>query len=879
MTLSHEFRSPLSPGRVEFSTSNVTEIPRPAFTPVPRSGLIAELDAFTDSPDGSMLLICCPVGNGKTVLLGQWARRRRTRARYRRIAWLNANEHAAPRDVWQRLAAQLGLDASPRTALSTALADADALAEALSRLGERALVIIDDAHAITDPLTLTGLEQLLLLAPPNLTIVICGRYEPPIRWHLLEMGSRLRRWDSSKLAFSAAETARLCRDQGCDLGERELAMLTDLTRGWAALVRIAAISLAARPEDPAAVLTSFARLPVSVSDLLAGELIDTLSPGVRLFLTHTCVPAEFTERLAQDLIGGDAGHWLHELERMNYPLTTVVRDGEVWFTYHPLLRAYFLAELNRLGDQRGAELRLRTALFLEGIGDPRAALPHLLALPRREPLRNFLAEHALSLTLAGHGAAIFEAVAAAEPGLSEDPYPRLLRVVDALVKSDVPTARAHFDALPEHGPASFLSSDAITALTVAVRCELATATGPAPGDPGVPPDLPSTGHAVLDCYTAIETATAALVHGDPAAGEERLRQGLALAEVSALPQLRLRALVRLGMAAGLAGALTTMRRRADYALELATRERLLDTPEAAHACALAAFGAYLQGETPDLDRLAALRGEHILLDGSVGAHAGWHTHLVATLTEFDTAHDRNAAAELLRTDYARLLETHPVPATTAAVVPFVVWSLLSVRESYEAQLLLERARARLGDAPEIALARAALEANAHRSRAALELLEPLLDEATALPRVHRVSAWLQYAAAHDELNTPTKARDGLENALRHAAPEHLVRPFLDVPAALDLLDRFVGGFGQYDAFVILVRRHPLAHKHARHPNLTSTEMKVLRQLPSGRASRQIADDLGISINTVKTHLRGIYTKLGTGSRTEALDQARRSGLL
>ncbi|MGY2060460.1 response regulator transcription factor, partial [Nocardia gipuzkoensis] len=63
------------------------------------------------------------------------------------------------------------------------------------------------------------------------------------------------------------------------------------------------------------------------------------------------------------------------------------------------------------------------------------------------------------------------------------------------------------------------------------------------------------------------------------------------------------------------------------------------------------------------------------------------------------------------------------------------------------------------------------------------------------------------------------------------------------------------------------------------PRLTATELTVLEQLPSGRTVQQIAEILGVSINTVKTHLRGIYAKLGASSRSGALDLARRSGLL
>ncbi|MBF6485038.1 hypothetical protein IU431_12900 [Nocardia otitidiscaviarum] len=863
------------PGPDRNSIPAVSGIPHLAFTPIPRGGLLAELQALAEMPEGVAVLMCAPVGSGKTVLLVQWAE-----AHGRdRVVWLRVDERAPAGQLWQGLRARLGVAAPARDPLSTPLAEAAQLADALARDPRRILLVIDDAHLITDPLTLAGFEHFLLSVPPTVTVVVAARYEPPVRWHPLELSSRLRRWGADRLAFTPDEVARLCRDQGCSLADDELELLMELTRGWAALVRMAAIFLSTRSEPAAAALTALARLPASISDLLAGELIETLSPGLRLFLTHTSVPAEFTEQLADDLVGGGAGHWLHELERLNYPLTSVVRKDREWFAYHPMLRAYFLAELNRLGPQLAEELRLRTSLHLQSIGEPAAALPHVLGLPRW-PLLAFLGEHALGLTIAGHGAALFDAVAAADPALSEDPYLLSLRVVDALVHGDIPGAHAHFDACRNRraGRESFTTADMRTALTAAVTAELAVVAGMSVDD-GWAELPPGTGYPDLDCYAAIETGTALLVLGDPVEGEERLRRGLAVAEVNAYPQLRVRALTRLAVSAGLAGALTTMRRRAEHALDVACEHHLLAAPETAQATALVALGAYLQGDALDIDYVTRMLAEHTLVDGSAGANGGWHAHLIGALVSFAAAEDKSAAAELLRTGLVRVLDAHPVPETSAGLVPFVVWALLQVREPYEAQLMVEQARSVLGEVPEVRVARAALAVTAHRSRAVLELVDPLCDAATPVHPVHRVTAWLLYAVAHDELGGTAQSRDGLEHALRHAAAERVFRPFLDVPGALGLLDRFDGSFGHLDAYAATLRRHPLMRRHTAHPGLTGTELKVLRQLPSGRTTQQIADDLGVSINTVKTHLRGIYAKLGSNSRVAVLSEARRSGLL
>ncbi|WP_067535061.1 response regulator transcription factor [Nocardia crassostreae] len=250
------------------------------------------------------------------------------------------------------------------------------------------------------------------------------------------------------------------------------------------------------------------------------------------------------------------------------------------------------------------------------------------------------------------------------------------------------------------------------------------------------------------------------------------------------------------------------------------------------------------------------------------------------MLDFDTAADRYRAAEALRHGMLAALEQGgPFPVTVAALLPHVVWALLAVREPRTAQLLIERARTVLGFAPEVELSRAALALGTCRAAALDTLLAPLLAREPTLGTVDRVTMWLLHAARNTGHN-PHRQRLALERALAHAAPHQLVRPFLNVPEAIGLLDGGAGSFGRHDDFVERIRHHPGARRDGGlEQPLTATETTVLQRLPSGRTAAQIASDLGVSVNTVKTHLRGIYGKLGVNSRTAALDRARRLGLL
>lgn len=204
--------------------------------------------------------------------------------------------------------------------------------------------------------------------------------------------------------------------------------------------------------------------------------------------------------------------------------------------------------------------------------------------------------------------------------------------------------------------------------------------------------------------------------------------------------------------------------------------------------------------------------------------------------------------------------------------------LLEVGGTHSARAIVDQAGALLGDTADIVLARALLLIE-DRPKSARALVEPLLTAAQPGHPLTTVTAWTVEASAQAALRNPPKARAAIATAVRRAAPDHLVRPFLDVPGACALLDEHTGTFGHDNEFADMVRRHSAVHRPHSQPNLTATELTVLNQLPSGRTAQQIAEILGVSITTVKTHLRGIYAKLGTSSRAGALDLARRSGLL
>ncbi|WP_157762291.1 LuxR C-terminal-related transcriptional regulator [Nocardia yamanashiensis] len=845
-----------------------------------------------DQASGRVVLVNAPAGSGKTVLLAEWIRRARRERPGTRPAWLTATElDGEAARLWAAL--RIALDVPGSVLRGEPTTEPAQLAAALRDRPEPVVLVLDEAHLITDPDALTGLDQFLGQLPPSATVIIAARTAPALRWHALELEGRLIRVGVRELAFTKAEVRDLCAQHDCVLSTAELDAVMDLTRGWPALVRMTAIYLAAHPHDRDTALTALARPAHVVSDYLAEELLTTLPDSVRRFLVHTSVPDRFTDDLAAHLTDRTARETLDELERLNFPMTRESDSGALWFEYHPMLRSYLRVEAHRLGAAALADLRLRTARWYLAAADPYAALPHLLAVANPAPLREFLRDHAMGLVLDGLGPELFAQLEAADAMAAADPFITLLRATSALTRDETAAAAAYLDLAADRprcshadragqvgdtiarGCSAFVADDWLCTLRLAVAIETAMRAGTTLGDPDFPLHITPTGNPDIDGYAAVQLAMARLACGKVAEGEKELRRALTLAEHNRHAHMALRSMSRLAIAAGVNGEIAAMRERGMRAMEIAVAHELLGTADVLEPLAICAVSAHLQGD----ERAVRHYAEELAAAEHRGAFGpGSHVHVVAELLAFDTASDKHTAAQALRHSMSRLM-VRAHPPLTRGLLPPVIWALLRVPDTRPTRLLLAEARQQLGDSPVVLLCEAALARANGKARSARAILDPLLTGDRPLRATIAATAWALAASVDAELGNSLKAYDAMVNALRAAAPEHLIRPFLDVSSALDLLDTYAGRFGRDDAFAERIRHHPAARRAPAHTALTETELTVLKQLPSGRTTRQIADDLGVSINTIKTHMRGIYTKLGADSRVAALDQARRIGLL
>ena len=275
---------------------------------IQRGELLASLDRAAQA---KVTLISAPAGSGKTSLLRAWADGpgrpyRRAFVQVQRdqqdsqqfwLAVLSAirQAHGTPGEG-EQLAATPGF--SPG-------AIADRVRSELAEHRDRTFVIIDDLHELTSPEALTQLTRLLENFPPHVHAILATRRSLPLRLHKLRLAGDLAEIRTADLRFTQRETRDFLVASGIALSEAAAAQLHQRTEGWAAGLRLAAISLASSP-DPERFVAEFSGSSRTVAEYLLAEMLECQPPEVQQLLLRTSLLARVNGELA-DLLTGQVG--------------------------------------------------------------------------------------------------------------------------------------------------------------------------------------------------------------------------------------------------------------------------------------------------------------------------------------------------------------------------------------------------------------------------------------------------------------------------------------------------------------------------------------------------------------------------------------------
>jgi LuxR family transcriptional regulator, maltose regulon positive regulatory protein len=370
-------------------------VPSAPFGMVERPRLRERLGSGLAEP---VTLVCAPAGSGKTALVASVAASLREP-----VAWVSLEpEDDKPHRLWNTvLEAIERAGAAPQDSALAALAapvpeSRDAfmprLVNALAALPHPLVLVLDDVHVVRSRECVAQLSFLLLHAPDRLRLVLVARADPALPLHVLRVSGRMVEVRAADLAFTPEETDEVLRAHGVGLTEAQLLVLHARTEGWAAGLRLAALTLQGH-DDPDRFLADFAGDDRVVGDYLLAEVLDRQPPRLRAFCLRTAVVDRVSGSLADALTGqGHGADTLVELERTNG--FVIGLDGRrEWFRYHRLFGRLLRSRAERELADEVEELHARAARWLAEHGAAAEALPHAVAAREWDLALALLAEH------------------------------------------------------------------------------------------------------------------------------------------------------------------------------------------------------------------------------------------------------------------------------------------------------------------------------------------------------------------------------------------------------------------------------------------------------------------------------------------------------
>ena len=869
-----------------------------------RDGVVARPGLFERLAEAQRVVqVSAPAGSGKTVLLRSWIAEAGLAGR---AAWVSVpGEERDPQRFWISV-----LDALRGTAAGselvrplTAAPDLDGwtvverLLEDLASLEDRVWLVIDDLHELCSAEALRQLELLIMRAPAALRFVLVTRHDLRLGLHRLRLAGELTEIRAADLRFSPAEARALFDAAGVALSDSALDLLYERTEGWAAGLRLAALSLAGHP-DPERFAAEFCGSERTVAEYLLAEVLERQPEEVRRLLLRTSVLERVNGELADLLTGGSGGERvLQQLEEAG-AFVVSLDARRSWFRYHQLFADLLQLELR--GDRAGRAARAarrrrrvvrRTRVSGRGgpprpgraglgPGRPAAVGPlgrpgpgragrHRARAPRpvpgRRDRRGCRAGRAGGRRPAGPGIA---GGGRTVPG-ARHPGAGVGARGPARARAGRARRRADAAGPPARGPRGRGRGGA-------------AAAGPRrdrrAGQLGLGGDLRAL--ALIDLGIAemwtgrFEEADRHLERGHRPGPPDRaaLPGGHRPGALGAAGEL---AVVPAGGGAGPAGD------RAGHASTAGPRSRSPASPTWPSAWRWSPrdgsrrrSGRSARPSAPSGPRssrppgcgcsygrgmLEFVSGRHEPRWAPSGRPSGWPSSLVTPHTLAP-----RLRSHLLQT-LVRMGETQRVEQALAEM------DGRGARPGRDAH--------RRG----VAAARPGRPGRRRRPRSRPSSTARLRCRTPICGRSRRSCSRRSPAT-----RSATRAPPGVPSSGRStcAEPEGLLFPFLYDPAP-ELLDRHRRHGTAHAALIAEILNvlagqkpgsPPAGPQHLREP-LSHAETRVLRYLPTKLSAPEIADELYLSVNTVKTHMRHLYDKLGAHRRHEAVEQARALGLL
>ena len=857
---------------------------------IDRDDLLAALDRAVA---GQVTIISAPAGSGKTCLLRTWADRQPHRLA---VVQVPRDQHDTQQFWLALLDAVRHAAGDGEPSVATPEFNAPAMVNrVLAELGDvrgNITLVIDDLHELNSPEALAQLTNLLTNLPPHAHAILATRRDLRLRLHQLRLAGELIEIRGTDLRFSEGETRELLDAASITLSRAGTALLHQRTEGWAAGLRLAALTLAGHP-DPERFVAEFSGTDRTVAEYLLAEMLERQPADVQDVLLCTCLLDRVSAELA-DLMTGRPGseRILLDLEDAN-AFVMALDPERTWFRYHHLLQDFLRLELRRTRPEDVPVLHRRAAAWFSERDQVADAVRHTQAAGDWPGAARLLADHSFSLGLDGRTQTIQALLRAFPPGV-DHPELALARATVDVLAGRLDEAAAHLSVAEANvGTAPPDRQRRLRVAMASLRLTLARRRGHLSGvieqarflasrSPGRPDeDIALSSDLRAVALMNLGTAEAWSL-GLPEA-ERHLQKGAALAREIGRPYLEVRCLAQLGFASKVHSFAIT-KQRCREAIARAERygwgaESILAPALLTLAGALVWTGDFDEGERW-LDRAARA------LQTDTGPDVGLLLHHTTAILNACRGRRLAALEEFAEADHlqSQLKGPHALASQVTGWMLATQARLGMPGEAGAALAGLADERARVG---EIRNADAVIRlAEGHPARALGAVQDVLDGTAPVIGYVTVVEAQLLAGLAHRELGDQRAANQAAERALALAEPDRLVLPFAMTGSRelLEALPRHETAHAALlaDILDIMQDSPPAANYHSPVPQaeeLSPGELKVLRYLPTNLSRQQIAGELSVSANTVSTHIRSIYAKLAVRDRSSAVQRARELRLL
>ena len=845
-----------------------------------------------------LTVVTGPLGAGKTMALALWAA-----TEPGPVAWVTLDKYDnRPGVFWSYVVAALRRSgvAMPK-ALSAVTRGRAAehpfllrLAAALAAQDPPVTLVVDDFHLLTEPRVLSGLDFLLRNAGAGLRLAVGSQAAPLLPLHRYRLAGELAEIRADDLAFTVAEADQLLARHGCQLSAGSLETLMRHTEGWAAGLRLAAISLAGH-RDPDRFAGELVTEESALTGYLVTEVLDTQPRDAREVLLKVSILEQVNAEIATELTGDEqAGQIMTALARAN-AFVQPVESG--WYRVHPLFAEVLRRKLRLEFPDRVPALHQRAAEWYERNGRLTDAVRHAArAVDWPFATRMVIDGLAIGEIIEPRGSRSMADEFAAMPAGEAwaEPHPYLVSAAMALSAGRPESAAAALEVSEktlDRLPAG--QQDAARLAAALIRLAYSRCAG----------DLTGTAEAA-----ARVEALVGRLPGDGLTRHPGIRARVLAARGAAeLWSGRFDEAARL-LEAGAAAAATPGEQRgrldclSNLALTEAVRSRLGRAAELASQAIAASWGDGRppQEHGPSPAALAALAWVHLerhelreergalkQLDAALAMTPDRLVGMVACLV---------AAWDSLAEGHAEAAVQFVARARSGRSVPAWLEQRLSLAESWAltsagdvGAALAAAKRAECDSSPEAAVALARAWAGAGEGDNARAAIAPVLAAREGVPDRVRLPACLVAAQVSYHDGDRARGRRSLGHALRLAEREQIRLPFaVERSWIAPVLLRDPEWAGAHRNLVTLVMPYARLPGRPDEPDgaaipasepLTERELQVLRHVSSMLTTAEIASELYISTNTVKSHVKHICHKLAASHRGEAVRRARQLQLI